>query len=99
MCSSSVETSKQFRKNILDKCQHEFQRSDTEEDKAAELLKRINEAEAGEVKENLKLDLEELKGSMRKRALGNVRFIGELYKLQMLTPKIMVSCVRLLLSK
>jgi translation initiation factor 4G len=50
-------------------------------------------------KEALQFELEELKGSMRKRALGNVRFIGELFKLQMLSPKIMVSCVKLLLSK
>ncbi|OXA39010.1 eukaryotic translation initiation factor 4 gamma 3 [Folsomia candida] len=98
VCSSSVETSRVFRKQIIDKCQHEFQRSDTEEDTAANLLKKIQESESSEEKESLKFELEELKSSMRKRALGNVRFIGELYKLQMLSPKIMVSCVALLLS-
>lgn len=99
VCSSSVETSRVFRKQIIDKCQHEFQRSDTEEDTAANLLKKIQESESSEEKESLKFELEELKSSMRKRALGNVRFIGELYKLQMLSPKIMVSCVALLLCK
>jgi translation initiation factor 4G len=34
----------------------------------------------------------------RRRSLGNVRFIGELYKLQMLTPKIMVECINMLVS-
>jgi len=52
-----------------------------------------------EKKEQLKLELEYLKTSMRKRSLGNIRFIGELYKLQMLSSKVMVECVKMLLGK
>lgn len=99
VCRRSPQTASVFRKQILDKCQREFQRSDTDEDRASQLLTKINETENTEEKQRLEGDLEDLKFSMRRRALGNVRFIGELYKLQMLTAKIMVSCVKLLLGK
>ena len=35
----------------------------------------------------------------RRRMLGNIRFIGELFKLGMLTENIMHSCVKVLLQK
>lgn len=35
---------------------------------------------------------------MRRKSVGNCRFIGELFKLQMLTAKIMIRCVAQLLS-
>jgi len=34
----------------------------------------------------------------RQRSLGNIRFIGELYKLKMLTARIMHGCVKKLLT-
>ena len=34
----------------------------------------------------------------RRRSLGNIRFIGELYKLKMLTARIMHECVKKLLK-
>ena len=95
----SIETSRIFRKQLLDKCQYEFQRIDTEEDKAKQLVIKIEEETDEGKKEQLKMDLEDTKFKLRRRALGNVRFIGELFKLEMLSPKIMVSCIRLLLSK
>lgn len=36
---------------------------------------------------------------MRKRAVGNIRFIGELYKLRMLTSPIMMRIIGTLLEK
>lgn len=35
---------------------------------------------------------------MRRKSVGNCRFIGELFKLKMLTSKIMLSCISQLLS-
>ena len=52
-----------------------------------------------EEREELSAKLEAMESTMRKRSLGNVRFIGELYKLRMLSPKIMVSCVNFLLGE
>lgn len=99
MCSTSDITSKIFRKQLLDKCQKEFQKSNSDEDKIRDETKAFEEEEDADKKEQMKADLEELKFKSRRRSLGNVRFIGELYKLQMLSAKIMVECVRMLLGK
>jgi translation initiation factor 4G len=96
VCSQPAETSLKFRKQILDQCQQEFQNNSQEETKIKEIeLEQIEE----DKKEQLKAELEDLKFQSRRRSLGNVRFIGELYKVQMLTPKIMVECVGMLLGK
>lgn len=42
--------------------------------------------------------LVEAETKLRRRAVGTVRFIGELYKIDMLTGKIMRSCMNLLLD-
>jgi translation initiation factor 4G len=36
---------------------------------------------------------DEAESKARRRSLGNIRFIGELFKLQMLTPNIMHQCI------
>ncbi|ODN03377.1 Eukaryotic translation initiation factor 4 gamma 3 [Orchesella cincta] len=97
VCKTSLETSKKFRKQILDQCQKEFQKSNSDEAEIKDVEQKLEEATDDESREQLKLELEEKKFTSRRRSLGNVRFIGELYKLQMLTPKIMVECVHLLL--
>lgn len=97
ICKTSQETSKKFRKKILDQCQKEFQKSSADEADIKEVEQKIADSTDDENREQLKQELEEKKYMSRRRSLGNVRFIGELYKLQMLTPKIMVECVQLLL--
>ncbi|CAF92947.1 unnamed protein product, partial [Tetraodon nigroviridis] len=52
----------------------------------------------GDEHERLKLELEEAKDQARRRSLGNMRFIGELFKLKMLTEAIMHDCVVKLLK-
>ncbi|CAL8113002.1 unnamed protein product [Orchesella dallaii] len=98
MCAASDVTSKIFRKQLLDKCQREFQKSNLEEDKIRDATKAWEDEEDKEKKQQMKLDLDDLKFKSRRRSLGNVRFIGELYKLQMLSAKIMVECVKMLLA-
>jgi translation initiation factor 4G len=98
VCSQSAETSRKFRKQILDQCQQEFQNNSQDETKIKEKEIELEQAEEDK-KEQLKAELEDLKFQSRRRSLGNIRFIGELYKLQMLTPKIMVECVGMLLGK
>ena len=46
----------------------------------------------------LKKELSVTKVSMRKRSLGNIRFIGELFKLKMLSETIMHECITRLLK-
>jgi len=97
-CNKTAKTSKLFRKQILDKCQKEFETTNTDEDEISKFEAKVEEAPAEE-KEQLRAELEYKKQQSRRRSLGNVRFIGELYKLHMLTPKIMVACVSMLIGK
>lgn len=51
-----------------------------------------------EEKDRLKAELEEAKDKARRRSLGNIKFIGELFKLKMLTEAIMHDCIVKLLK-
>ena len=46
-----------------------------------------------------KAELEEQHFRLRQRANGTVKFIGELYKIEMLTTKIMRTCIEMLLNE
>lgn len=52
----------------------------------------------GEERDRLKVELDEAKDQARRRSLGNIKFIGELFKLKMLTEAIMHDCVVKLLK-
>ena len=72
-----------FRSLLLEQCRNEFQRdyiSKADKDKFTE---NMNNA-ATEDKKKIKAEFELMESKMRKRSLGNMRFIGELY-LQQLT--------------
>ena len=60
--------------------------------------KDLAEATTEEKKKELKLEFENIERKARRRSLGNIRFIGELYKLEMLTARIMHECVKKLLK-
>jgi len=49
-------------------------------------------------RERLQTELREAKDKARRRSIGNIRFIGELFKLKMLTEAIMHDCVVKLLK-
>lgn len=51
-----------------------------------------------EERERLIVELEEARDKARRRSLGNIKFIGELFKLKMLTEPIMHDCVVKLLK-
>lgn len=51
-----------------------------------------------EERERLVAELEEARDKARRRSLGNIKFIGELFKLKMLTEPIMHDCVVKLLK-
>lgn len=46
----------------------------------------------------MRVELEESRDQARRRSLGNIKFIGELFKLKMLTEAIMHDCVVKLLK-
>lgn len=81
-----------FKRELLNKCQEEFERDEIEQ----------AEADKNEGDSDLKTsgeEREEKKAAMRRRMLGNIRFIGELYKESMLTERIMHECIKKLLGE
>ncbi|EJD08038.1 uncharacterized protein FOMMEDRAFT_101459 [Fomitiporia mediterranea MF3/22] len=98
-----------FRKYLLNRCQEDFERgwSQKESTAAAALVKATEDAaiknandknkEAGE--ESALYSEEYYAAQKAKRqGLGLIKFIGELFKLQMLTERIMHECIKKLLS-
>jgi translation initiation factor 4G len=85
-----------FRKYLLNRCQEEFERGwkvDLPEPKEGE---DGDEKKPGEAA--LMSDEYYVAAAAKRRGLGLVQFIGELYKLGMLTERIMHECVRKLLE-
>lgn len=96
-----------FRKYLLNRCQEDFERGwNVKEAAVAAAAARAAEDQAAkEVAENLKdgevvLYSEEyyIAQKAKRQGLGLVKFIGELFKLQMLTERIMHECIKKLLS-
>lgn len=81
-----------FRRLLLNKCQEEFERGEREQAEAEKI------EEEGEVKQTVE-QREEKKVKARRRMLGNIRLIGELYKKKMLTERIMHECIQKLLGQ
>ncbi|KAI5726572.1 hypothetical protein M8J76_005002 [Diaphorina citri] len=88
-----------FKNLLLNKCQKEFEKNEFEERKNDIKLDEIEAEQDPEKKKELRLMFEEEERLIRKRSVGNCRFIGELYKLNMLTTKIMHHCISELLKK
>ncbi|XP_035458078.1 eukaryotic translation initiation factor 4 gamma 3 isoform X3 [Spodoptera frugiperda] len=87
-----------FRALIINKCQNQFETHKVDE----QILKLESELAACSdplKKKELQLMIDEENRRVRMRSVGNVRFIGELYKLKMLTSKIMDYCMKYLIDK
>jgi len=82
----------EFRKILLTRCQKEFEKAGSNEAKLQKLRVEYENA-AEDKKEELKMALDEATNKERRRTLGNIRFIGELFKLSMLTETIMHNCI------
>ncbi|XP_074271960.1 eukaryotic translation initiation factor 4G-like [Silene latifolia] len=81
-----------FRRLLLNKCQEEFERGEREEQEA-------NNADGEGGSEQSEAVREEMRVKVRRRMLGNIRLIGELYKKRMLTERIMHECIKKLLGQ
>uniref|UniRef100_A0ABD2X3F2 MI domain-containing protein n=1 Tax=Trichogramma kaykai TaxID=54128 RepID=A0ABD2X3F2_9HYME len=97
--NSEDSSSTNFRKLILTRCQSEFEKNTVEENARSDKLKMIEDCTDPEKKKELQLSLEEEERRMRIKSVGNIRFIGELFKQNMLTCKIMIQCIRHLLKQ
>ena len=87
-----------FRYELLRKCQHEFEKDKKDDEEREKILTTIDKASTDEEEEDLKAKLEALRTKARRRSLGNMRFIGELFNLEMLSEQIVHECIIRLLS-
>lgn len=87
-----------FRKLLISRCQKEFEKDYMADLDRSKYDKELAEAgeDQNEIK-RIKAEFEYNEMKLRRRSLGNIRFIGELYKLGMLTARIMHECVKKLL--
>ncbi|XP_063903269.1 eukaryotic translation initiation factor 4 gamma 1-like isoform X2 [Zophobas morio] len=88
----------QFRKLLVTRCQLEFEKQSYDETIRNDKVKEIGECSDFEKKKELQFELEEYDRRLRMKSVGNIRFIGELFKQQMLTTNIMMRCLDNLLD-
>ncbi|XP_062419899.1 eukaryotic translation initiation factor 4 gamma 3 isoform X2 [Pungitius pungitius] len=91
-------TTVNFRKLLLNRCQKEFEKDKVDDVVFERKQKELDSAASTTERERLQQELEEAKDKARRRSIGNIRFIGELFKLKMLTEAIMHDCVVKLLK-
>ncbi|KAK0494867.1 armadillo-type protein [Armillaria luteobubalina] len=95
-----------FRKHLLNKCQEDFERGWVAKEAAAAaaaskaIADRAATEKKGDGDEEIALFSEEYFAAQKakRQGLGLIKFIGELFKLQMLTERIMHACVKKLLG-
>uniref|UniRef100_A0AAY4AG58 W2 domain-containing protein n=1 Tax=Denticeps clupeoides TaxID=299321 RepID=A0AAY4AG58_9TELE len=88
-----------FRKLLLIRCQKEFEKNKDDDEILEQKQKELDAAADEEEKQRLTDELEEAKDKAQQRSLGNIKLIGELFKLQMLAEPIMHDCIVKLLKK
>lgn len=97
-----------FRKYLLNRCQEDFERGWVAKEATAaaaaskatadQAVKEANEKTKGGEESELYSDEYYAAAKAKRRGLGLIRFIGELFKLQMLTERIMHECIKKLLG-
>lgn len=104
-CSSDNESVRKFfKRTLITKCQHEFEQNvaDTKSiEKGLQPLKnKLKECALTDVERinEVKASIVEEESNMRRRLVSTVRFIGELYKMDMLTTNIMNWCIKCLVD-
>jgi len=88
-----------FRKLLIGRCQIEFEKDYMEGLDKDKYKEELAKAETEEKKKEIQEDFEDKERKARRRSAGNTRFIGELYKRDMLTVRIMHECIRRLIQK
>ncbi|XP_051770046.1 eukaryotic translation initiation factor 4 gamma 1a isoform X3 [Ctenopharyngodon idella] len=87
-----------FRKLLLNRCQKEFEKDKDDDVIFEQKQKELDASTEEEERQRLNEELVEAKDKARRRSLGNIKFIGELFKLKMLTEPIMHDCIVKLLK-
>ena len=99
-CESDARKKNSFKRSLLNKCEEEFNKQDIyvdwKKEKAAYLEKKSSLSEAEQAETEEELDFRRIR--IKKQMLGNIKFIGQLYKKGLLKEKIMRYCIAQLLK-
>ncbi|XP_062266307.1 eukaryotic translation initiation factor 4 gamma 3-like [Platichthys flesus] len=87
-----------FIKLLLSRCQQEFQKDNEDDDVVIRTKQKKLDSAARKDRHRLLLELQEFKDIIRRRSIGFVKFIGELFKLKKLKAPVMHDCVVKLLQ-
>ncbi|KAM3866697.1 eukaryotic translation initiation factor 4 gamma 1-like [Diretmus argenteus] len=82
-----------FHKLLLNRCQKEFEKVMADAEIFEKKQKQLDAASGNEEKQHLNDELKDAKNQARRRSLGNIRLIGELFKLDMMTDVTMHDCI------
>lgn len=82
-----------FRSGLLNRCQEQFEKNRNDDEILERKRAELDGAGSADKRKELLLALEELEAVSKRKYLGNIRFIGELFKLKMLTENIMHGCL------
>ncbi|XP_029973661.1 eukaryotic translation initiation factor 4 gamma 3-like [Salarias fasciatus] len=88
-----------FRRLLLRRCQKEFDMERSDDVVVQKKQAELDSSASATERERLQEELEDIKTKARRRSLGLVKLIGELFKLKMLTAAIIFSCTSQLLEK
>ncbi|KAK4027043.1 hypothetical protein OUZ56_016062 [Daphnia magna] len=87
-----------FCKLILSHCQREFEKDSAGLVKTEQKRLEFENAETETEKHKLQEELKELVDKNRRTSIGNIKFIGELFKVNVISSNVMHQCIRKLLS-
>lgn len=87
-----------FRTLLITRCQKEFQRDYTEDLDREAYRANLAKATTDDERKLVTAEFEAQETKLRRRSLGNIRFIGELYRISMLNGRIMHECIQKLLG-
>jgi hypothetical protein len=88
-----------FRTMLLTTCQKEFDTDYIQDINYDKLIQEVESCEDEQKKKELEEIADDKLCNAKLRWLGNIRFIGELFKLSMLTEGIMIDCIERLLKQ
>jgi len=86
-----------FQRMMITRCQKEFEQDYMEGFDKQKYKAELAAEESEDQRKKMQLEYEERERQARRRSVGNIRFIGELYNLEMLTDRIMHEIIRRLL--
>jgi translation initiation factor 4G len=96
--STDPKESVSFRKLLLSRCQKVFQKDSDILIDVDNKRKEVQKAETKEKKKILQTELNALVERNRRITLGNIKFIGELYKVGNITENVIHSCIQRLIQ-